>query len=225
MAIFKLGAIVTDIVGSIGGTTFKRGSGNPVMLSKSNGGSRNKLLQNKQLNKIANIFKQWSQLTTTLRDDWNAAALLYEFPDKFGVLRNLSGRQLFTKMNIQLLPVNASITDPAGISSLLPVFSIDNSEINILVPSAHVVLTSDAEIGNYMFSLEISYAPLESPVFSAREVLLVLPVEFSVDANLWDALVAKFPYYGAGYNVRVYVQVVNDSGFKSVAQTAIFSYI
>lgn len=48
--------------------------------------------------------------------------LTYTFPDKFGVLRNLTGRQLFIKLNSQRYAYDSTVIDPFMLDSTLPPF-------------------------------------------------------------------------------------------------------
>ena len=60
MATFKLGAIITDIAGSIGGTTLKRNGSYKVIMNKSSGSAYSPLLQNRALSYLGSIFKAWA---------------------------------------------------------------------------------------------------------------------------------------------------------------------
>jgi hypothetical protein len=216
MAIFKLGAVVTAIVGSIGGTTFKRGKNNLIVMNKSFGGSKNKLLQNAQLNPIARIFKLWTGLDSAIKTDWNNAAAIFLFPDKFGVEKHLSGRELFIKLNIQLLPVGIYIEDPVGITSDIG----DVTFSNVLVDVSNQTLTFDT-FTTGMFTLftvqaEINLGPLASPVFSRREIIYNSQASGSTPEEIGAQFFGKFPYYDNNYNARLYFTLYNVFGFKSV---------
>ena len=89
MATFKLGAIITDVAGSIGGTTLKRNGAYKVIMNKSSGTPYSRSYNNPSLQYLPFIFKSWSKLDNAEKAAWNEQALLYTFPDKFGTLLNL----------------------------------------------------------------------------------------------------------------------------------------
>ena len=123
MATFKLGAIITDIAGSIGGTTLKRNGSYKVIMNKSSGTPYSRSLNNPSLQYLPYIFKSWSHLSDAEKAAWKEQALLYTFPDKFGTLRNLSGRQLFVKLNAQRWLDIPSFVDVSAISSFTENFT------------------------------------------------------------------------------------------------------
>lgn len=64
-----------------------------------------------------NILSTWSQgwrgLTQTQRDGWNTAAASFPYVDRFGNSRQLSGQQLYVKLNSNLNYANAAGIDDA----------------------------------------------------------------------------------------------------------------
>lgn len=217
MAIFKLGAFVTVIVGSIGGTNFKRGASNVIVSNKSFGGSRTTLRQNDKLNFIAGIFKQWSQLTQSLRDDWNQVTLSYFFPDKFGVMKNLTGRQLFSKLSIQLLPVGATVPEPDQINNTLSELTIDNFDLTIVPFKAELQMTVTGLENYVLVQIEVSKKLLLAPIFSRRKVTAFVLAEGAIGFDFTSEILEQFPYINDTYRVRAFVTLMNPSGFKNVA--------
>ena len=91
MANIKLGAIISDIQGSIGGTSFRRTPHGHSAYNK----QKKQLLSARALSsrriELAKVFQGWSQLTENERLQINEKALLFQFPDKFGNMKNLTG--------------------------------------------------------------------------------------------------------------------------------------
>lgn len=221
MATFKLGAIVTELVGSIGGTTFKRNGSYRVAMNKNNGSTYSRLLTNKALSYLSFIFKSWSTLSSEVQDTWNTQALSYVFPDKFGDLRNISGRQLFIKLNSQRWQFFLNIVSPEAVNNTLYPFVLTGARINW----GDRLLLADITVGldltqYYAVMVETTLQPLRSPVFIKRKVVRWLEAgggtEFSIDVDITTELA----YLNTDYNVRVYVYAFNLSGFQSVQQYA-----
>lgn len=221
MATFKLGAIITDIAGSIGGTTLKRNGSYRVIMNKPSGSAYSRLLRNKAISYLGSIFKAWAFLDTAVKEAWNTAALSYTFPDKFGTLRNLTGRQLFIKLNSQNYINDNTIIDPADITSEVPVFVLEefiyteNTEEFTVTTS-----NSPALAGTYLYMFEVSLQPLHAPAFIAREIVDMYTDSANISRDVTAKFLEKFPYWTPAYKARVYVTVMNSVGFRSVMQSA-----
>ena len=219
MATFKLGAIITDIAGSIGGTTLKRNGGYKVIMNKSSGTPYSRSLQNRALGYLPWIFKQWAVLNDLQKKSWNDLALYYTFPDKFGALRNLTGRQLFIKLNAQGYSLNNSLINPDEVTSVLDVYSINQA---VFVPGLNQFtfsVTNDSGNTQYYYvSIEFSLQPLRSPTFISRKIVGVYEISGTSGVDILADILALYPYYSQVYNARLYVQAINTSGFKSVMQ-------
>jgi hypothetical protein len=175
-------------------------------------------LNNVWLNQIANIFKQWAKLSAGLRADWDLVTLDYTFPDKFGVLRNLTGRQLFTKLSIQLLPVGANVPEAEFIDNTLSTVELQNFDIENNLATAELQLDVTGADTWILVQLEVTKRTLLSPVFSRRKITAFMFGEGAIGFDIKNELVAQFPYINNTYNVRAFVTLMNESGFKNVPQ-------
>lgn len=119
MATAKLGIIVTEIAGTIGGVTFRRHRGTTVVGIKSVGGAKSILLQNPRLGNLRTLVNNWGLLPVATRDNWDTAALLFTFPDKFGDQRNLSGRELYLKLQGHQIVIGGGALDPTALASAI----------------------------------------------------------------------------------------------------------
>lgn len=219
MAKFVLGAIITNIAGSVGGTTLRRVPNGLSMYNKIRGTSKARLLKNPQLPAIGQIFQRWSQLSDSDRAGWNAQALLVTFPDKFGNQKNLTGRELFSKANIQLLPTGASLDSSSGFTTVVNDFTLGVFVFDISTPTFQVDVESLTGGNQIMISVELTQKPILQPVFKSREVIHVGDIEApSANIQFPTAFLAKFPYATAGMWLTVYAQAINGSGMVSPYQ-------
>ena len=219
MATFKLGAIITDIAGSIGGTTLKRNGRYKVIMNKPSGSAYSSLLQNRALSYLGSIFKAWSFLDTATQEAWNTASLSFTFPDKFGTLRSLTGRQLFIKLNSQRYAYNSAVIDPATLDSTLPPFLFTDAQ---KVPGTNQlfleIFCEDTSIITYSVMAEVSIQSLKAPTFISRKVFTHVVFQGNGITDVYTPFIANFPYYTEEYKARLYVCQLNSSGFKSVIQ-------
>ena len=219
MATFKLGAIITDIAGSIGGTTLKRNGSYKVIMNKSSGTPYSRSYNNPSLQYLPFIFKSWGRLSDEEKAAWKEQALLFTFPDKFGTLRTLSGRQLFVKLNAQRWLGTPSFVDVSTISSFTENFTLQNVIYNPDIQLFFLyILGNYSGFQKYYVSLEISLQPLRAPSFISRKVIGVYDLLPGVSLNLLQDILKAYPFFNENYKARVYICAVNNSGFKSVQQ-------
>ena len=219
MATFKLGAIITDIAGSIGGTTLKRNGSYKVIMNKSSGTPYSRSYNNPSLQYLPFIFKSWSLLDNAEKAAWDAQALNFTFPDKFGSLRNLTGRQLFVKLNAQRWLDTPSFVDVSTISSFTENFSLEYAVYEPLAPFFNIYVQGDySGFQKYYVSIEISQQPLRAPSFISRKVIGKYELPAGSGVNILDDLLKAYPFFNKNYNARLYICAVNNSGFKSVWQ-------
>ena len=219
MATFKLGAIITDIAGSIGGTTLKRNGGSKVIMNKSSGTPYSRSYNNPSLQYLPFIFKSWSRLAEEEKKAWEQQALLYTFPDKFGTLRTLSGRQLFVKLNAQRWQDTPSFVDVSAISSFTEVFTLGNVVYEPLAPFFNLSVDGDySGSQKYYVSLELSLQPLRAPSFISRKTIGVYEFAAGEGTDILPDIMKAYPFFNKNYNARLYICAVNNSGFKSVWQ-------
>lgn len=219
MATFKLGAIITEIAGSIGGTTLKRNGSYKVIMNKSSGTPYSRSYNNPSLQYLPFIIKSWSRLEAVEKAKWKEQALLYTFPDKFGTLRTLSGRQLFVKLNAQRWLGNPSFVDVDTISSFTEVFTLGHVIYEPLAPFFNISVEGNYRgFQKYYVSLEISLQPLRAPSFISRKIIGVYELEAGAGTNILEDILKAYPFFNKNYNARLYICAVNNSGFKSVQQ-------
>jgi hypothetical protein len=216
MATFKLGAIITSIKGSIGGTSFRTNGATNVIQNKSRGTSRTRLLQNDALVRMANIFQRYGALSSAQKTGWINASLLYQFPDKFGSLKYLSSRQLFIKLTAQLYPMLQTPIDSTAIVSTIAPFAVSSATWDISLQAMLLSVSFDAATTCLLFQVEYSIQPLREPVFDAKQIVAVTgalsPHSASANANFAKKLANVTP----SYNARLYVICQNIYGFRSV---------
>ncbi len=225
MAKFILGGIVTNIAGSVGGTTLRRVPNGFSMYNKIKGTSVAKLLINPRIPQIASIFQRWSSLSDVERAGWNNQATLITFPDKFGTQKNLTGRELFNKANIQLLPVDSSINSASGFTATTVDFTLDSMIMNADDGNYSATISVPVGTAMIMFSAEIANKQIYQPVFKSRKVIQFSDVTgTSQSINLEASLLANFPYIATGYWIALYVQCINEFGMVSVYQYRIAQF-
>jgi len=217
MATVQLGAIITKIAGSIGGTNFRRHRASTVISNKTSGGSKNKLRNNPRLSQLTKVIQGWSSLSVSDRSAWNTQSSNFQFPDKFGNMKNLTGRQLYIKLNTQAIVGGLLGVNVNTLSSTTP--AMTNVSVSTYTTSSIVGSVGGTTVaGSLLVSYEYLFNDAIAPTFKRRKVYSALVLNplgsFSGASNILDF----YPKAVAGDKFRIYLQTINASGFKSAMQ-------
>lgn len=214
MAVIKLGAFITDIAGSVGGTTFRRIPNGISITNKTRGSSRDRLLKNKALPLLTSIVNGWSNLNIGIKNLWIQQTLNFQFPDKFGDLKNLSGRQLYIKLNSQALFNNIPPPDVTALSSVVLVPEI----LSIVADtSPSIVIVLKDPINNQSINVQAQPIASKSVGFSVTNRQIFFS-EFAINEdtfNLGKEFFEKFRTVQDGDFFNFYIYYTNTSGFRS----------
>lgn len=141
MAVIDFSGIgVTDIAGSVGGSTFQRGKAGNTLKRKSRPGGNKSAGQQGQQAVVSQLSTRWKELTAEQRLGWNAAAASGEWngKNKLGNTTTLSGFQLFMEVNTRLEAIDEAMVSDAPAKQPMPpvtwdsvIFDYSNQVIDI----------------------------------------------------------------------------------------------
>lgn len=222
MARAVLGALVTNLAGSIGGTQFRRTANGLVVSNKSRGTTRNRALFNDGVRLFANMAGRWAELSDIERTNWADAAQLFQFPDRFGTLRNLNGRQLFFKLAGLRIKTNGSIPNPLTLNSTISPVTLISGQIDKQGGVITYARLSFQYTGSIRVQIQVQRVngPWVAPVFNNR--FQVFSDDFPVSVPPENKIIDFSNQFNAAYGVvepgqwwYIYFRCVNTSGFPS----------
>lgn len=221
MATFKLGAIITDIQGSISGTTIRRTPNGHIMYNKQGTQIKSAFAQASKKNEIANVFRSWGQLTKAQQDKWRENAKLYPVKDKYGETKILSGRQLYTKLNTQLLPLNI-IADENNFDTYVenPTVTISNCNIEDEIFQLNwggAFTKQNILVSAYRLRKKGSVKP-----HAHFRRTVVLEVFGNSGSNIYEDFMLQYPLAQVGEYYGLNIQFINYSGVVSSVQALPF---
>ena len=222
MAKILLSGVVTAIVGSINGNTFKRTPYGFSLGRKSFGYSRNKLLSNNALGWLAQVRNDWNSLATIEKNKWNEIALEFKFPDKFGNRINLSGRMLFIKSWGTLIQSGSSIKSAAEFNTNITAFTLSLGTIDIDTDTIEFDITTASAGQWYYFQVQKIHSSNQPPSFTRRFICYRVNKVGSWTVDLFTQMKAQFGQLIVGDYYRVYVTPVNNSGYSATPITTVF---
>jgi len=126
MALVQTGGGITDIRGSIGGTTFSRSAAGLIARTRRKPVNPNSALQSAARAKMSYLAEHWNgTLTEQQRADWRDFAANSPGTNKLGQSISLSGLDCFLRLNAHLLAipiaVNAGAPTAYGAASQTPI--------------------------------------------------------------------------------------------------------
>lgn len=154
---------VSEIRGSVAGSTYQRNPSGTIVKNKNNqrfSSSNNQLLSQQSFSQIATM---WSGISAGNKDEWNAFAHTFSRTDFYSRVKSLNGFQWFGSINRNLLLVGAATLDapPADANVIaLPTFTLTYSsstlDFNFLTPqdltSYYVVCFATAPTNSIAFA-------------------------------------------------------------------------
>jgi hypothetical protein len=223
MANIKLGALITDIAGSVGGTTFRRTPIGIIIYNKQGTQIKSAFAKNSVKNKLGAILSAWGFLDESIRNFWIEKAALYTFPDKFGDLKTLTGRQFYTKLSSQMIPINEKpSTSPWYDENYTGV--LESISASFGSEQVELFFTEDLED----FILLVQIYPLRSganpkPRKSSFNTYAESMGSVS-SVNIWSQFLAQYenPQVGSLWGANVIV--MTKSGFQTSVQATSFIF-
>jgi hypothetical protein len=106
MAKVKFGMFMTDARGKVGGQVFSKNRSGAIVRTKVTPTNAQSVRQSFIRNLLSSISQKWSTLTKTARASFNEAVEDYARTDVFGDIRNPTGKNLFTRLNLNLANSN-----------------------------------------------------------------------------------------------------------------------
>lgn len=217
MATFKLGAIITDVAGSIGGTTIRRTPNGHAMYNKQGTQIKSAFAEKSKRLQLSNVFSSWSRLSAEQQSTWRELAVLYPQRDKFGSLKQLTARQFFTKLNAQLVPVNRTV-DLDDFDSAIP--SAVVSSVTFDAAEEQFIFFLNENIVNVYFMVSVyrvrSKGGVKPHAHFRRTYTSMVAASNIVD--IWASFANQFPLRSVGDNFGVNLQMMTKSGFLSPVQ-------
>lgn len=137
MARVQYGSIVTNLKGSIGGTTYAQSRAGGVAKNRSIGRKNQSSATLAALNRSKQASTLWTSLTASERNAWNTFASAHTHADRFGNVQTLTGYNWFVMVNRNRISLGVSL------SSTVPAYVLPDAMPEVFVTlSASTILLS-----------------------------------------------------------------------------------
>lgn len=219
MAKIKFGAMMVDASGKLGGQVFSKNRGGAYIRTKATPLNPQTTAQMTIRGIFASISSAWSGLQEESRQSFNNLVSSYARTDIFGDLRNPSGKNLFQRLNQNLVISGQPQITTCVQPSEVPFANLAEVRLN----------GADNEIelsyaGNLTGSKVVVWAtpPLSAGTSFVKNKLRQIAVingRDGVTADVASEYVAKFGAFDNDSNIYFGVRVINANGQASPLET------
>lgn len=216
MARIKMGSIVTDIRGKLGGHSFQKGNQSRVL--KTGGSPRQNFtsLRNSQQLLVNQTRSLWRALTSTERREWRSSASLYPFKNVFNDVLVLNGFQFYMKLQMNLLRAGHTATlSPTALFPSVAYFYLTTANIDWGAQTFEQVGVGLGGTARYVMLSAIGSQLGGVPNISKFTYLRNGSVETITSPSNIGILNAKYGQIYNGMPIFLAVYQVNTSGFAS----------
>jgi len=207
----KFGMIVTEGRGKIGGHVASRNRSGAYFRTKVSPVNPSTSAQVLARLVLSNFSTSWRTLSQAERDAWNAAVGDFASTDIFGDLRNPTGKNLYTKLNVNLVNIGAApISTPPLLSDTAPHAA---SGLSIAVGASEFDLSFTGSDAGFTLLIEATDGLSAGIGFFKNRYRVIGTVagNASSPADLWAEYVAKFGEPVAGMKVAVRIVPINNT--------------
>lgn len=219
MAKIKFGAMMVDASGKLGGQVFSKNRGGAYIRTKATPLNPQTTAQMAIRGIFASISSAWSGLQETSRQSFNNLVSSYARTDIFGDLRNPSGKNLFQRLNQNLVISGQAQITECSQPSEVPFANLSDVTLNDAFPEISLTYT-----GNTTGSKVVIWAtpPLSAGTSFVKNKLRQIAVINGANGETRDIVVeymAKFGAFQDNSNIYFGVRVINANGQASPLET------
>lgn len=214
----KFGMIVVEGRGKIGGHVASRNRSGAYFRTKVTPVNPSTTYQQNARNLLASQSQAWRGLTQAQRDAWNQAVGDFAHTDIFGDLRNPTGKNLFTLLNVNLLNSGSSPITAPPLPVATPPIVATSATIAVGATQFDVAFTGTGGATDFIHIWATD--PLSPGVSYAKNRLRFIASVAGNTASpedIWAAYVARFGTPTVGQKVVVQLVGVASTGQQGVA--------
>lgn len=219
LALIKMAHIVAEARGSIAGTVFSRNSYGAYLRAKVTPTNKRSVAQQVVRQYLAQLAQGWRGLTAAQRAGWNQSAVNFSRTNIFGDSVQLTGFNLYMRLNKNLLDIGQSVIAAAPVPSSVAGFT--SFSITPDESTGDFEITFAPAISAGQSVLVFATAPLSAGKDFVKSELRQIDVLTSTDTSPVDITTAYNAKFGAlppaGTKAFVQIVTVNDTtGQKGV---------
>lgn len=207
----KWGALMVDGRGKIGGQVASKNRSGAYMRNKVTPANPNSIAQVAVRNMLATASSSWSLLTALQRTAWDSASSDWAGTNIFGDGVLPTGKNLFTKLNINLMNTNNNMISDVPVKVSVPV--IVTTDVTMDLSNNTIFLDPAAAEVGYVYLISATAVQSDGTSFFKGKFrnIAIVPDPTTGQTDLYKAYVDRFGVPAVGANIQVEVKLVNTA--------------
>lgn len=204
-------AIVADIRNKLNGSVFSKNKAGAYIRTKVTPVNPQTVAQQNVRNVLSSNSQAWRGLTQSQRDGWSAAAPNFPYTDIFGNIKQLSGMQLFVKLNNNLAVIGIARITNAPSPVALPSLTAVSVTAAHGTPAVDVVFAPTPIAANFEMVIETTPNVTAGKEF-VKNLYRVVAVADAASTSPFDALSSFQALFGdpvAGNKIFVRIKLIS----------------
>lgn len=219
MAKIKFGAMMVDASGKLGGQVFSKNRGGAYIRTKTTPLNPQTTAQMAIRGIFSSISSAWSGLSEESRQSFNNLVSSYARTDIFGDLRNPSGKNLFQRLNQNLVISGQAQITVCGQPQEVPFANLTGVTLDSNAGAIDLVTEGVTEGSKVVVWATPPLSAGTSFVKNKLRQIAVLNGGDAVTADVAAQYIAKFGAFEDGSNIYFGVRVINSNGQASPLET------
>ena len=219
MAKIKMGSIVTDMSGKLGGHVYAKNKGGNYVRTKATPSNPQTPAQMSIRGIFASISSGWSALTDAGRESFNGFVSSYGRTDIFGDLRNPTGKALYQRLNNNLAVSDQALLSACVAPIVVPFANLVGANASVAGADFNAILDGVTTGSKVLIFATPSLSKGTKFVKNRLRLVSVSAGSVAADFDFKSEYVAKFGALTVGANIYVGVKVINANGQASPIET------
>lgn len=216
MAKIKFGMMMTDARGKLGGQVFSKNRAGAYIRTKVTPSNPQTQAQAQVRSNLATLSTGWNSLTKAQIDQWNGSVADWSSTDVFGDIKKPTGKNLYVKLNVNLLNSDQSPIVLPPVKLDLP--ALVDIDVDV-TPSANTLVIDGLPVfTDGVYQIE-ACAPVARGVNFVKNKFRVISYETQSTAGVVDVSTAYINKFGSvinAENIFFRIRAIGENGQAGV---------
>lgn len=216
MAKIKFGMMMTDARGKLGGQVFSKNRGGAYIRTKVTPSNPQTQAQAQVRSNLATLSSGWNSLTAQQIAQWNGAVNDWTSTDVFGDIKKPTGKNLYVKLNVNLL--NSGQPTFANPPAKLDLPALVDIDVDVTTATDTLEIDGLPVFAEGKYQIE-ACAPVPIGVNFVKNKFRVISYETQAIAGVVDvstAYINKFGAVGSAENIFFRIRAIGGNGQAGV---------
>lgn len=216
MAKIKFGMMMTDARGKLGGQVFSKNRSGAYIRTKVTPSNPQTQAQAQVRSNLATLSTGWNSLTASQIAQWNGSVDDWASTDVFGDIKKPTGKNLYVKLNVNLL--NSEQPTVANPPAKLELPALVGVDVDVTKATNKLEIDGLPAFADGVYQVE-ACAPVSIGVNFVKNKFRVISYETQATAGVVDvstAYNAKFGSVAAAENIFFRIRAIGENGQAGV---------